>query len=229
VPANFSGVGAAVDRETVPQLTFRIAGATSAPYSALPTVTFELEVAADSGQPIRSVLLDIQIQIAARLRPYSEPAQERLLGLFGTPERWPTTLRTLPWARATVVVPPFTDSTVVEVPVLCTYDLEVTAAQYLAALEDGQVPLEFLFSGTIFYSADDGRLQAARVDWNHDADFRLPVSLWRETMDRHFAGTAWLRLSRTTLDSLCAYRARHAHASFDDALASLLGDSEEPA
>jgi hypothetical protein len=33
-------------------------------------------------------------------------------------------------------------------PVTCTYDLEVVAAKYFYALEDGEVPLEFLFSGT---------------------------------------------------------------------------------
>lgn len=229
MPARLNGLdGVAVDREAVPQLTFRVARAASAPYSAVPTITFELEVQAGSGRAIRSVLLDVQVQIAARLRPYSDQSQERLLELFGTPERWRSTLRTLPWTRATVVVPPFTASTVVELPVLCTYDLEVTSAKYLAALEDGEVPLEFLFSGTVFYSAADGRLQTARIDWNQDADFRLPVSVWRDTMDRHFAGSAWLRLGRPTLESLSAYRARHAHASFDDALASLLAQSEEP-
>lgn len=219
---------AAAGRRAVPGLTFRVARATSAPYSVVPTITFELEVQADSSQPIRSVLLDIQIQIAARQRPYGEQAQERLIELFGTPERWRSTLRTLPWTRTTVVVPPFTDATVIEVPVACTYDLEVASAQYLAGLEDGEVPLEFLFSGSVFYSAADGRLQTARIDWNRDAEFRLPVAVWRETMDRHFPGSAWLRLGRTSFDRLCAYKGRHAYQSFDAAIESLLARDDRP-
>ena len=55
-------------------------------------------------------------------------------------------LRTLLWTRATLVVPPFTGATVVELPVACSYDLEVAASRYFDALEDGEVPLEFLFS-----------------------------------------------------------------------------------
>jgi hypothetical protein len=193
----------------------------------VPTLNFELEVQAGSSQPIRSVLLDVQIQIAARLRPYGEATQERLLELFGTPDRWRSTLRTLPWTRVTLVVPPFTGSTVVQVPVICTYDLEVASAQYLAALEEGEVPLEFLFSGTVFYSAPGGRLQTVRIDWNGDAEFRLAVSVWRETMDRHFPGSAWLRMGRASFDRLCAYKARHAYASFDATIESLLACSEE--
>ncbi len=34
--------------------------------------------------PVRSVMLDVQIQIAARRRPYDDAAKERLAELFGT-------------------------------------------------------------------------------------------------------------------------------------------------
>ena len=83
---------------------------------------------------MRSILLDTQIQIAARRRPYGEAEQASLVELFGTPERWGTTLRTLLWTRTTLVVPPFTDSAEVTLPVACSYDLEASAASYLSGL-----------------------------------------------------------------------------------------------
>ena len=135
-------------------------------YAAVPTLGVRVRLESAAPVPIRSVLLDTQIQIAARLRSYGAAEQERLLDLFGTPERWRDTLRTLPWTRLTVVVPSFNGSTVVE----------------------------------------------------------LPVSVWRETMDRHFPGSAWLRLSRDCYDRLRAYRARNAFANWDEAMAALLGD-----
>jgi hypothetical protein len=209
---------------TAADLSFGIEGAAPLDYAAVPTLAFHLRVESAGSAPIRSVLLDTQIQIAARLRSYGAGEQERLHDLFGTPERWRDTLRTLPWTRLTTVVPPFRNQTVVDLPVVCTYDLEVAAAGYLAALEGAEVPLELLFSGTVFYSGVDGRLQAERIAWTREATYALPVRVWRETMDRHFPGSAWLRLSRASYDRLRAYRARNAFADWDDAINALLGE-----
>ena len=206
------------------ELSFAVDGAAPMEYAAVPTLGVRVRLESAAPVPIRSVLLDTQIQIAARLRSYGAAEQERLLDLFGTPERWRDTLRTLPWTRLTVVVPSFNGSTVVELPVVCTYDLEVAAAGYFGALDGGEVPLELLFSGTVFYAGADGRLQAERIAWTKEATYALPVGVWRETMDRHFPGSAWLRLSRDCYDRLRAYRARNALASWDDAMAALLGE-----
>ena len=67
------------------------------------------------------------------------------------------------WTRATLVVPPFSDATSVTLPVTCSYDLEVNATNYLSGLQDGEVPLEFLFSGSVFYAGPGGMLQTARI------------------------------------------------------------------
>jgi hypothetical protein len=85
------------------------------------------------------------------------------------------------------------------------------------------VPLELLFSGTVFYSAEDGRLQTARIGWDREAEFGLPVATWRRTMDHYFPGSAWMRVSRETFDRLYAYRAQNAIPSWDQTLESLLG------
>jgi Family of unknown function (DUF6084) len=185
----------------------------------VPTIAFALRIESGDGVAVRSVLLDVQLQIAARRRPYENATHDRLFELFGPVEQWGTSLRTLLWTRATLVVPPFTGSTVVQLPIACSYDLEVAASRYFDALDDGEVPLEFLFSGTVFYGAP---LQAARISWESDAEYRMPVSLWRETMDRYFNGTAWLRLPKPSLDRLAAHKSRHALATWEEVVDSLL-------
>jgi hypothetical protein len=218
------GSNAAPGTGSVPELAFTVQDAARVEYAAVPTLGFALRVDSLRGQPIRSILLDVQVQIAARRRPYDAAAQERLFELFGAPAGWGTTLRTLLWTRTTLVVPAFAQSTVVELPVACSYDLEVVASRYLDALEGGEVPLEFLFSGSVFYSGAAGQLQTARLSWEQEAEFRLPVRVWKETMDQYFRGTAWLRLRKDAFDRLGAYKARHALATWEDALDRLLGN-----
>ena len=128
------------------------------------------------------------------------------------------------WTRASVVVPPFTAATTVPLDVTCTYDLEVAASRYFDALPDGEVPLEFLFSGTVFYSAPDGRLQTARISSEAEAGYRLPVAVWKDVMDHAFPDTAWLRLRKESFDRLCAFKSRNALATWEDAIDALLED-----
>jgi hypothetical protein len=176
---------------------------------------------------VRSVSLNVELRIAATRRRYAPGEQERLSELFGQPEDWGRNLHGLHWTSLTFHVGPFTGSTTVDLPVTTTYDLEVSSAKYFNALEDGEVPLEFLFSGTVFYAGADGRLQVVRIGWDKQCDFRLPVSAWRETIDRHFPDTAWLRLRRDSFDRLTAYKARNAHLTWEETLDSLL-PGEEP-
>jgi hypothetical protein len=200
----------------VPELTFTVRDAAPLEHAAVPTLAFAVEV---GGADVRSVVLDVQVQIAARRRGYDDSAHGRLFELFGPADAWGRTLRTLPWARATVVVPPFSGSTVVDVRIPCSYDLEVAASRYFDALADGEVPLEFLFSGTVFYGAP---LQAARISWDSEAEYRLPVRVWKETMERHFRDTAWLRLRKERFDRLADYKSRRALATWEDVIDELL-------
>jgi hypothetical protein len=208
---------------SIPELTFAVEGAERLEHAAVPTLRFAVRIGAPGGVAVRSVLLDTQIQIAARRRPYGTGAHDRLFELFGPVADWGTTLRTLPWVRTTSVVPAFGGSTVVHVPVVCTYDLEVAAARYFDALDDGEVPLEFLFSGTLFYGTP---MQAVRISWESEAEYRMPVALWRETMDRHFPGAAWMRLGKARFDRLAAYKSRRALATWDDVVDELLEGRE---
>lgn len=210
----------------MPGLSFAVTGAGRVEHAAVPTLRLTLGISS-AGAAVRSIILDVQIRIAATRRAYGHESDDRLFELFGPRADWGTTLRSLLWTRTTLVVPPFTGATEVDVLVPCTYDLDVAAAKYLGALRDGDVPLELLFSGSVFYSAPDGRLQTARLSWDLEAEYRLPVAVWRATMDAHFPDSAWLRLDRDSHDRLAAYKSRRALPTWAAVLDELLPAQEE--
>ncbi|HVR07916.1 MAG TPA: DUF6084 family protein [Thermoanaerobaculia bacterium] len=203
------------------QLTFEVLGARAEPYAAVPTLTFALRLAETSGQAIHTVALRCQIQIEPRRRPYSAAEEARLLELFGEPKRWGDTLKTLLWTQAPLMVPGFAGATEVNLPIACTYDFEVTAAKYFQALDDGEIPLLFLFSGTVFGKNGSG-ISVEPVPWEKEASFRLPVRVWREVMDLYFPGSAWVRLRRESFDALHRFKARRTLPTWDDAVEALL-------
>ena len=220
-----AGPSAAGAAGAIPELAFAVTGAARLEHAAAPTLRFALRIAS-AGAAVRSILLDIQIRIAATRRAYSHDHDDRLFELFGARADWGTNLRSLLWTRTTLVVPPFTDATEVDLLVPCTYDLDVAAAKYIGALRDGDVPVEFLFSGSVFYAGPDGRLQTARLSWELDAEYRLPVAVWRETMDAHFPESAWLRLDRASHDRLVGYKSRRALPTWAAVVDELLGPEE---
>jgi hypothetical protein len=213
------------ERATVPELRFAVSEVAALAHVAVPTLAFRLRIAA--GAAVRSLTLNVQLRIDARGRPYEPAEQARLTDLFGEPERWGETMRSLLWTHATLVVPPFSGETEAELAVPCTYDFDVAASKYLDALAGGEVPLELLFSGTLFYAGPDGRLQAAHVPWDREAACRMPVAVWREAMERAFPGTAWVRLGRGAFGRLHAYRSARALPSWDAALEELLKDADD--
>jgi Family of unknown function (DUF6084) len=211
----------------VPDLEFKLEGAEVAEFAAIPSLVFKLRIENLEDEPVRSVALNTQIRIAATGRHYEAAEQERLLELFGEPSRWKDTLRSLLWTHTVLQVPRFSGSTVVDMPVACTYDLEVVAAKYFYALQDGEVPLEFLFSGTIFYAGEDGRLQTTRISWEKEAEFRLPVRLWKEMMDQYFPNSAWVRLRKDAFDQLYDYKVRKGLPTWEATVEALLRASEQ--
>src|SRR6185295_9965919 len=94
----------------------------------------------------------------------------------------------------------FTGSTEVDLPIACTYDFEVAAAKYMHSLDDGEIPIVLMFSGTAF-GTNATRLSVVPVSWSEEASFRLPVELWRDMMDLYFPNSGWLRVARETLDA----------------------------
>ncbi|PZS11075.1 MAG: hypothetical protein DLM64_07380 [Solirubrobacterales bacterium] len=209
-----------------PELSFTVLGCEPLPHAAAPTLRFSLAIDA-GGAAVRSVMLEVQVRIAATQRGYSDAEQAQLGDLFGAPHQWADTLRGLLWTHATAVVVPFQGATVIDLLVPCTYDFDVAAAKYLSGLQDGEIPLDLLFSGTVFYAGVGGALQINRISWNAEAAHRLPVRVWRETMDLYFPGNAWLRLDRETFDRLVAFRARRALTDWEAVLDALLAPQEQ--
>jgi hypothetical protein len=126
------------------------------------------------------------------------------------------------------MVPGFTGSTDIDLPVMLTYDMEIGATRYFAGLEEGEVPLLLLFSGTMF-TTSEGRLQVQQVPWSKEAAYRLPVSVWREAIDMHFPNSAWIRMSLQTLDELQRFKTREALPTWDATLAALLAQTAQSA
>ena len=157
-------------------------------------------------------------------RRYSDAEAQRLHDLFGDTSRWADTLKPLQFTTVPVMVPGFTGSTALELPVPFTYDLEIASTRYFGSLDDGHIPLLLLFSGTVFATVD-GRLQVQQVPWSKEVSARLPVSVWREAVDAHFPGRAWVTVSRATLDELMRFKTRHALPTWDATLQMLLGQA----
>jgi hypothetical protein len=211
----------------MPDLSFKIEGAEVAKFTASPQIVFKLQLAnADPAEQIHSVALRGQIQIEVTRRRYAAEEQEKLRDLFGEPDRWSQTLKNLLWTHVSVNVPPFQGSTVVDLPVPCTFDFNVGATKYFHGLGDGDVPLCVMFSGTVFYSQDGGIMQVAPISWDKEARFGLPVRVWRDMMDTYYPGSAWICLRRDIFERLYDYKVRQGIPTWEKALESIL-ESEE--
>jgi hypothetical protein len=210
---------------SAPEPEFRVLGAAARRHAAAPVLDFEVHVAEPNGRQVYTIALTAQVMIEPARRAYDDAARERLVELFGAPERWAVTTRSLLWAQVDVLVPSFTGSTTFHVPIQCSYDLELVAAKYFHALPDGEVPLAFNFNGTVFYRDDDGRLQMSLVPWSCTTEFRLPVATWRELIDRYYPHSGWVALGRQTLDALQREKARRGLPTIDACVAELLDGS----
>ncbi len=210
-------------------LSFEVEGAAPVTYAAAPLLALKVRLTnACQDQPLHAVALRCQIQINSVRRKYNPDEQAGLHDLFGEPERWGQTLRSMLWTFTSVIVPPFSGSTLVDLPVPCTYDFNVAATKYFYALEDGEVPLTLLFSGTIFYEAADGALQVAQIPWDKEATYRLPVRVWQAMMDHYYPNSAWLNLPKDTFDRLYRYKIRASLPTWEQTIESLLAAKEEP-
>lgn len=208
----------------MPDLNFQIVSADTVPFGAVPLIAFKLEVVNDNAAAeVHAGVLRCQIQIDAGGRRYKPEEQARLLDLFGEPERWSTTVKPMLWTHCTVVLPQFSDRMVIDVPVPCSFDFSLAATKYFDGLQSGDLPLVFLFSGTVFYeSVSERTLQVAPISWEKEARFKLPVEVWKELMDHYYPKGAWLRLRWDTFDRLSEYKRQAGIPTFDEAVERIL-------
>jgi hypothetical protein len=208
-------------------LTFAITGVEPQRSLAAPQLLFQLGVAEGSSTPVHTIVLRCLVRIEPARRRYAAAEKERLLDLFDRPERWGQTVRPLVWTNLTVVVPHFTGNTTVAVPVPCCYDFNLAATRYLDAVQEGDVPLNFLFSGTVFHEAADGGLHVVPIPWDREAAYRLPVRVWKELMEQHLGNSAWLCLRKDVFDRLQEHKRHHGLPTWEHALEDLLAGAKD--
>jgi len=211
----------------MPDLSFKVESAGAVEFAAAPTLAFKLLVMnAVGGETVHTVALRCLIQIEASRRRYTIDEQKKLVDLFGEPDRWSQTLRSLVWTHASAVVTAFEGTTMADLLVPCTFDFNIAATKYFSGLSDGEIPLRFMFSGTVFYAGEDGALQVAPISWEQETTFKLPQKVWREMMDSYYPNSAWLSLRRDVFERLYEYKTLHGIPTWEQAIERMLAAEE---
>jgi hypothetical protein len=212
----------------MPDLSFRIGEVKAMPYTAVPTIAARLHIVnVPKDEKIQSVLLNCQMQVRPLGRAYSPMEEARLLDLFGERELWGRTMKPLHWTNLVLKVPPFTGETAIDLPLLCSLDFDVAANKYFYGLEAGSIALAAMFSGTVFYSGEHSSMQIAQIPWDREARFQLPVDVWKQAIDAHYPGSAWLRLPRETFDRLYRYKVGRGIPMWEGVMNRLLDQAEQ--
>lgn len=207
----------------MPDLTFTIDGVEAIPYAAVPLLSFKTKIVNNiPDEIIHSISARAQIQIETTRRKYDVAEQTSLKDMYGTPNRWGQTLRTMLWTHVSLVVPRFPGSVIAEMSVPCSFDFNVQATKYFHGLNAGDLPLCFQFSGNVFYQTDGDGLQVAPISWDKEARYRLPVKVWKDLMDMYYPNSAWLSLHRDTFEKLYQFKVREGIPTWEEALEKAL-------
>jgi hypothetical protein len=207
-------------------LAFDVLDARPEPYAAAPSLLLRLRITDADERAIHAVALRCQIRIEPQARTYDDAEGDRLYELFGERTQWGASLRAFTWTHIATTVTAFVGSTEIDLPVPCSYDFEVAASKYLHSLDNGEIPIALLFAGTVFPRGETG-FAAEPVSWGADTSFRLPVRVWRDTMNLYFPNSGWLRVSTDTIDALTRFKAHHALPTWDHAIERLLKEAGE--
>ena len=212
----------------MPDLSFEIESTKPLAYAAIPTISFRLRIVnGQAGEKIHSISLRSQILIEPAQRSYTPEDQKNLRDLFDTPERWGQTLRNMLWTHVSSVVPGFDGQTAVDLQVPCSFDFNVGATKYFYGLTEGDIPLVFQFSGSIFYENGHRTLSVAPVSWDKEAKYRLPLEVWRDTLEMNYPNSAWLCLRRDAFDRLYQYKVRNGIPTWEEAIERIFSSLEE--
>jgi hypothetical protein len=225
-PTATNGAASAPVAPVIPAPEFTILGVEAIKHAAAPMLEFTGHVSEPEGREVYTIALTAQLMIDPARRAYDDETRERLVDLFGTPERWATTTHSFLWAELGMMVPAFTGATAFKLPTQCNYDLELAATKYLYSLPGDDVPLSFHFTGTIFYRGEGGKMQIIKVPWECSARYAMPIATWREMIEHYYSGTGWVALQDDTLEALSRRKAARGLHSFDSTVAQLLGETE---
>ena len=169
------------ERGALPEPEFWVLDAEPVPHAAAPTLSFRLRAQGPLGarglhdrahrpDPPRG-------QLSA---PHDDEARERLRDVFGEPERWGDTARSVLWAKREVLVPSFTGST--------TFELELPLqhrprAGHHALLRGRRRTARCRWPSTSAARSSIAATRTAcssrRCPGTASAQFRLPLETWR--------------------------------------------------
>ncbi len=207
-------------------LTFAVVDVAPEPYAATPLLNARVLITASGEESVHAIALRCQVRIEPLRRGYSDDEAAGLTDLFGPRKRWASTQRTFLWQHSAAMVPGFTGAAEVALPLPCTYDFEVAASKYLHALRDGALPLQFLFSGTVFMPGERG-FSVQQVPWDCEDRYDMPVAVWRDLIGQHYPDSGWVRLSHDTMTALTAYKSVQGLLGIDEAVTMLLAAAPE--
>jgi hypothetical protein len=91
-------------------------------------------------------------------------------------------MRPLFWANMSISVPAFLGSTVIDLKTPAASSFSDAAITFCHALQQGDIPLDLLFSGTVSYLAGSF-VQTAFIPWLKEVSCRVPIQVWRESME----------------------------------------------
>ena len=161
-----------------------------------PTLVFRLRIAETTGERVHAIALRCQLRIEPQKRRYTASRGRAAQRPVRRHRRaGPTRSSRCSSPTVAAMVPSFTGGVEVDLPVPCTYDLEIAATSYFHALQEGEIPLLLLFSGTIFTRGETG-FSVAQVPWHKEAE--LPAA------GHGMAGDDGPRSSRTAAGCGCA-------------------------
>ncbi len=200
---------------------FSVVDVFAEPYAAAPQLTARLRIRETSGETIHAIALRCQVRIEPQRRRYEESDESGLRALFGDRDRWVDTLKPFLWMQCNSMVQGFTDVTEVDLVLPCTYDFEVTGSRYLHAVGDGDIPIVFLFSGTVFTKGANG-FGVVQVPWDCEASYQLPVRVWQQMIASYYPNSGWIRLDHDVLTALAEFKAQHGLTTWEETLQSLL-------
>ena len=191
--------------------------------AAAPTLRFRSGPATSRGRRLFTIALTAVITIEPSKRRYDEPTRERLVELFGEPSGGRRRRRTSAGRRPTCssrrsrARPSSSSSS--RAPTTSSSPRPSTSTGSPTAT----APLRFHFNGTVFYEADDGRMQIVQVPWDRSPRFGMPVEVWREAIDAAYPYRAWVRSHTDTLERLQRRKAERGLPTFDAVVDELLG------
>lgn len=201
---------------------FTVLGVDPLPWAATPALRFSLHVCDPQGRDVHTVALTSEIRIEPAKRAYAAGTHEKLVELFGPEERWASTTHAFHWTKVELLTPSFVGATSFELDVPLSFDMELAATKYFYAIEDGHIPLSFVFSGTVLYRNEQDHLRVERVPWSCIAAWKMPVAAWHAAIRAHYPQGGWIRLDDETLEALAAVKAERGDHAFDDTVRALM-------